>query len=124
MNWTFIILVLMALAILFILLRMNLKHIRRWLSTMAVRLQIRSLRTAINDADKDKAQTGRKNIVVYNTSISSFEPAQKKLLKRLAVSKVQSKVPAGFRQPKAKKRSQLTTGKVKQVEDKSLYVTK
>lgn len=91
---------------------------------MSVRLHLRSLRSAINDADKDKDETGRKNMVIYNSSISAFEPIQKKVLKRLATGKIQERVPAGFRQPKAKKRTALNVEKVKEVEEKSLYITK
>lgn len=124
MDKTFIISLLISLAIVFILIRMNLKRIRKYLSVLSVRLHIRSLRNAINGADKDKDDTGRKNIVVYNTAINAFEPVQKKMLKKLANKKVQDKVPAGYRQQKAKKKTYLTTHKVKQVEEKSLYVTK
>lgn len=99
------------------------KQIVDYLMRLRAGLKIRSLRQAIAAADKDKEQTGRKNMVVYNTDSKDFEPVSKRLLKKSAKAKVQEQVPDGFRKMKAKKRSSLTTKTVKQIEKKSLYVT-
>jgi len=100
------------------------KQLVKVLLKLKGKLHIQSLRTAINDADADKEKTDRKNLVVFNTSTGEFEPVQKRMLKGIAKMKSQNKVPAGFRQPKAVKKSALTLQKVKHVENKSLYVTK
>lgn len=91
------------------------------------RLHVESLREAINNADKDKMQTGRKNMVVFNTANSEFEPVQKRMLKFLAAKgkqKNNAKKTDGrkkFAKPVGKR--VLTGEKVKQVEKSSLYVT-
>lgn len=99
------------------------KYLVKKLLQLKNKLFFQSLRKAIGDADKDKNETGCKNIVIYNTDKKEFEPVQKKLLKRAASAKVQDKVPAGFRQPKAKKAAAFTAGRVRKIEKKSLYVT-
>lgn len=92
------------------------------------KLHIQSLRQAINNADKDKSATGRKNMVVYNISSGEFEPVQKKLLKtasRVTKNKnnaAQTKGRIKFAKPTKKR--YINPAKVKQTEQKSLYVTK
>src|SRR4051812_39496238 len=56
----------------------------KYLIRLRSKLHIRSLRTAINGADKDKDLTGRKNMVVFNTASGEYEPLQKRLLKNAA----------------------------------------
>lgn len=132
MNITFIISLIMSFAILIILVRMNIDRIRKYLNQLAVRLHIRSLRTAINEADKDKEKTDRKNIVVFNTSSGSFEPVQKRLLKNVAhagkntnnAALTKSRRRRGGVVAIGKKKTAVDTNKVKLVEKKSLYTTK
>jgi len=91
------------------------------------KLHIHSLRKAINDADADKEETGRKNMVVFNTTTGEFEPVQKKLLKTAAkVTKnknnaARTKGRVKFAKP-VKKRY-ITTERVNKTEKNSLYVT-
>lgn len=91
------------------------------------KLQIQSLRSAIRDADMDKDETGRKNMVVFNTTGGNFEPIQKNLLKKIAnrnKNKNNGKLTDGRKKfMKKKKKSQIDTDKVKTIEKKSLYVT-
>lgn len=75
--------------------------------------QLETLRKAIHDADKDKEKTGRKNMVIYNSTTKKFEPVQKKILKQ--VSKIQKQ--------KGIKRT-MKSQRIKQIEKKSLYVTR
>lgn len=75
--------------------------------------QLETLRKAIHDADKDKEKTGRKNMVIYNSTTKKFEPVQKKILKQ--VSKIQKQ--------KGGKRT-MSSQRIKQIEKKSLYVTR
>ena len=81
MNWIVLAGVLATLVLLAVVLK---KRLVAWLHYLRGKLHIESLRKAINDADADKQKTGRKNIVVMNTTTGSFEPAQKRLLKFLA----------------------------------------
>lgn len=99
------------------------KHIRAWLLKIRAKLKIQSLRKAINEADSDKKQTQRKNIVVFNALSGQFEAVPKKNLKRLAGKKIQPIVQSGYRQKKAVKASSISKKQVKQTEKKSLYVT-
>lgn len=75
--------------------------------------QLETLRTAIHAADSDKEKTGRKNMVIYNSTTKKFEPVQKKILKQ--VSKIQKQ--------KGIKRT-MKSQRIKQIEKKSLYVTR
>lgn len=75
--------------------------------------QLETLRKAIHDADADRGKTGRKNMVIFNTTTKKFEPIQKKKLKQ--VSQVQKK--------KGGKRT-MSSQRIKQIEKKSLYVTR
>lgn len=112
------------------------KQIAGWFFRMRGKLHVASLRNAIIDADKDKAKTGRKNIVVVNSTQGAFEPAQKRLLKflssknkgegdtgRVKVRRKNGRVKVvGRKQPKRINKT-LTTEHIKIVEEKSLYVT-
>lgn len=99
--------------------------IRNYLHHLSIKMQLGTLRTAIHDADDDKAKSKRKNIVVFNTDSKSFEPVQKRLLKFVAKNKVQKEVPDGYRRPAAyrKKKRPLDLNRVKEIEKESLYVT-
>jgi hypothetical protein len=99
----------------------------KFLLRVRSKLHIRSLRQAINDADKDKSETQRKNMVVFNTASGEYEPLQKRLLKtaakagknksNAAMTKYRKK-----RTPKGKKRI-LDPQRINKIEEKSLYVT-
>jgi hypothetical protein len=97
--------------------------LKRMLALRA-KLQIGSLKEAIGQADDNKEETGRKNMVVFNTTSGKYEPIQKKLLKKAASAKQQPPTRNGFRVPKAVKKTKITKERVKQIEEKSLYVTK
>lgn len=84
-----------------------------WLLKIKSRHQLETLRNAIHAADSDKEKTGRKNMVIFNTTTKKFEPVQKKLLKQ--VNQVQKK--------KRLSRT-LDPKRIHQIEKKSLYVTK
>lgn len=103
------------------------KPIRKWMMFLRAKLQIQSLRSAIRDADKDKEETGRKNMVVFNTHGGNFEPITKKLLKAVAnknKNKNNGKLTDGRKKfMQKKKKSEIDTEKVKTIEKKSLYVT-
>lgn len=100
------------------------------LKRLAIKLQLNSLREAIHKADHDKETTGRKNMVVYNTTVSAFEPVQKKLLKKIAKAGKNknnaAKTPGRmwFQKNNKKKKTSVDTQRVKQLEEESLYVTK
>lgn len=94
------------------------------LLSLKAKLHLKSLRIAIGEADKDKATTNRKNMVVFNTSSNQYEAIQKKLLKKAATSKKQDPARNGYRVRQAVKRTKIKTGQVKKIEEKSLYVTK
>lgn len=100
----------------------------RWLLKLRGKLVIRSLRQAIEHADRDKDKTGRKNVVVFNTHSGKYENLQKKVLKAAATvgkNKNNAALTEGrLRMMKAKKKRQFTTDRVRQIEKKSLYVTK
>lgn len=114
-----------------LVLRVFRKPIRNWLLRLRAKMQIHSLRNAIAGADEDKAETGRKNMVVYNTVSGEFEPLQKRVLKRIsnnAKRKNNSKMTDGRKW--AQQNGKTKTGKryfthkrVKETEKKSLYVT-
>jgi hypothetical protein len=91
-------------------------------------LRIRSLRQAIGDADKDKDQTGRKNMVVFNTASGEYEPIQKRLLKAASRSgknkSNKAMTPGRMKMMKKQKARVLSIARVHTIEKKSLYVTK
>lgn len=123
MNWIVLIVVLAALVLLAVILK---KKIVGWLHYLRGKLHIESLRQAINDADADKKETGRKNIVVMNTATGSFEPAQKRLLKFIAAkgkNKNNGKKTDGRKKFAKPVKRKLDSADVKRIEKKSLYVT-
>jgi hypothetical protein len=96
---------------------------------MRARLQMGTLRHAIHDADDDKKKTGRKNMVVFNSTGGKFEPVQKKMLKKaanLTKNKSNKAMTKGRKKMlKGKKNGRvINMDRVKQIEEKSLYVTK
>lgn len=109
-----------------ILARIFRKRILGWLIRLRSKLQIRSLREAIGEADKNKADTGRKNMVVFNTVSGKYEPLQKRLLKAAANSgknKNNAAMTDGRKRMKRKKVRIVEHSGVKNIEKKSLYVT-
>lgn len=114
-------------SVIILLLRLFKKPIRKWMSVLKYKLQIQSLRSAIKEADDDKEETGRKNMVVFNQQGGNFETIQKNLLKRLAnknKNKNNAKMTEGRKKfMQKKKKTYITTDKVKTIEKKSLYVT-
>jgi uncharacterized protein (DUF885 family) len=107
-----------------------------WLHYLRGKLHVQSLRTAIVDADKDKATTGRKNMVVYNLANNEFEPAQKRLLKfmsnknkadgntgRVKVRKKNGRVVKVVKKKAKPINRTLTPERIHHIEKKSLYVT-
>lgn len=118
--------ILAAIGIVLLLIRIFRPAIIKWLYRLRARLHIQSLRQAISDADGDKEQTQRKNMVVYNTAIKEFEPLQKQLLKaaeRAGKNKNNAKMTDG-RKRVLKRKKKLLQQDVKMMEKKSLYVTK
>lgn len=97
--------------------------IRMRVIRLSHKLKMQTLRQAINDADKDKAKTGRKNIVVYDTDTQEYRTTQKKLLKSAANAKERLATPNGFRRPPAKKLTPLSHERVRTIERKSPYAT-
>lgn len=97
------------------------------LLALRAKLQISSLKEAIGLADKDKAKTGRKNMVVFNTVSGKYEPLQKRLLKNAAnaTKNRSNKAMTEGRKRMMKKRKAriIDMNRVHQIEDKSLYVT-
>lgn len=93
------------------------------------KLHLQSLRTAINEADKDKADTGRKNMVLPDSTMGQFEPYQKKVLKAVAKNnrnKNNAKMTPGrkrYLSMNKKEKGTITMDRVKELENKSLYVT-
>lgn len=98
------------------------------LLSLRAKLQLGSLRVAIGEADKDKAKTDRKNMVVFNAYSGKYEPLQKKALKAHANSrknKSNKAMTEGRKKMMKKKPARvIDMEKVKQIEEKSLYVTK
>lgn len=123
MNWIYLIAFLSGFVL---VLRLLKKPLTPWLLRMRGKLFVGSLRNAINEADKDKKQTGRKNIVVFNTESESFEPAQKRLLKFLASkgkNKNNAKKTDGRKKFAKPLKRKLDHDQVSIIEKKSLYVT-
>jgi len=92
------------------------------------KMRMSTLREAIGKADENKAKTGRKNIVVFNNVSGAYEPLQKRLMKTA------HKVQKGKGQPaqtkyrkkhvKVIKSSRFTVDRIRQLENKSAYVTR
>lgn len=99
----------------------------RWLMSLRTKLQIRSLRHAIADADNNKSTTGRKTMVVFNRTAGSYETVEKKTLKtasNLFKNKNNAKMTEGRKKMAKKKPARAFDPKrVKTIEKKSLYVT-
>lgn len=121
--------IILSLGVFILLIRVFRKAIVSYLLKLRGRLTVASIRNAIQEADKDKEKTGRKNMVVFNTASGSFEPVQKKLLKGIARknrNRSNAKQTDGRKRYLAqnpKEKSYLTSERVKTVEKKSLYTT-
>lgn len=89
------------------------KEIIRFLFKIKTKYSLGTLREAIHEADNDKKKTGRKNMVIYNSTTKTFEPVQKKLLKQVANHNKRKKI-----------KSDININRIKQIEKKSLYVTR
>lgn len=112
------------------------KQITAYMYRLRGKLHVLSLKQAIIDADDDKKNTGRKNMVVMNVVSGSFEPLQKRLLKflsqknkgdgdtgRVKVRRKNGRVKVvGRKKPKQINKT-VTSERVHQIEKKSLYVT-
>jgi hypothetical protein len=105
-------------------------RLRNWtvkrLLKLRAKLQLGSLREAIVQADQDKEKTGRKNMVVFNTTSGKYEPVQKKLLKaasQMGKNRSNKAHTEGRRRMLKHKERAFTPQRVKHIEKKSLYVT-
>jgi hypothetical protein len=96
-------------------------RIIRWLFRLRGRLRKESLRDAIDQADSIKKKTGRKAMVVFNNYSGKYEPLQKRHLKGI-VRKATVKSSKTTSRSKKKKRV-INHSRVKQIENRSLYVT-
>lgn len=89
-----------------------------------------SLREAIVDADEIKEKTGKKAIVVFNNHGGTFEAMSKRLLKKAAKNGKAKGSPALTKARKKRKLiktaapGRFTSSRIKNLEKKSLYVTK
>lgn len=115
------------LTIVFIL-RANRERVFKWLSLHRMKLRVNSARVAIKDADKNKEETGRKNMVVYNNASQAYEPIQKRLLKYVAKKQKnksnKAMTPGRKRMMRGKKkRVFINNDGVKGLEKNSIYVT-
>lgn len=103
------------------------KQIVNRLYRLKMKVQLMTLRTAIHDADGDKEKTGRKNMVIYNSTQGKFEPIQKKKLKLVAAAgknKSNKSLTAGRKKRKVPARKRLIDiDRVRNIEEKSLYKT-
>ena len=109
-----------------LLIRVFRVQILRWLIRLRAKLKVKSLREAIEDADKDKKKTGRKNMVVFNAASGRYEPLQKRILKAGAKSgrnKNNAKMTDGRKRMMKKKKRVVDPAIIKSIEEKSLYVT-
>lgn len=117
--------VILSLSLAILMIRINRMKILQWLLRLRARLRIQSLRGAIQEADKDKAETKRKNMVVFNTASGKYEPFQKQLLKNVQMAgknKNNAKMTEGRLKFK-KTKKKLLIQDVRTMEEKSLYVT-
>ena len=121
MNWLVLVGIIATIVLAAVLLKGKLV---KWLHYLRGYMHIENIREAIKGADKDKAETDRKNMVLINRETESFEPYQKKYLKRIANAKKVDDTPKGFRKKKAKKiKPDLKATDVAKLEKKSIYVT-
>lgn len=104
----------------------------KYLTKLRGKLHIQSLRDAIGAADKDKAKTGRKNMVVLNSTSGQFESVQKRQLKILTGSRKNKsnasmtkhrKKRGGMVLTQSRKEKILAGSDIKTIQQKSLYVT-
>lgn len=109
-----------------LLMRIFRKQIRRWVGVMCVRFKIGSIRTAIEEADKNRDETGRKTMIVYNTVSGGYEAVEKRLLKKAAnIKNKNNAVKTDGRKKLARsKRRILDHDRVRSIEEKSLYVAR
>lgn len=101
-------------------------RVRKFLNKAAMKLQLSTLRQAIHDADANKEENGRKNIVIFNTVNKAFEPVEKRVLKRMADKNRNTNNAAKTKYRKrnhGKGKRVLDSERVKTIEKKSLYVT-
>lgn len=101
--------------------------IRKWAYQKKTTMQLGTLRGAIHAADDDKEATGRKNLVIFNSTAGSFEPIQKKQLKAITKfgKNTNNKAMTEGRKKmmSTKKRRSVSVARSKQIEKSSLYVT-
>jgi hypothetical protein len=91
------------------------------------RLNVVSLRMAIEQADKINASTGRKMIVIFNSDKMEYEAVEKQLLKTAANARKVKGQPAKTeyrKKQKEKKPGAITHQRVHRIEKRSLYVTR
>lgn len=92
------------------------------------KLRFQTLREAIAGADKIKADSGRKAMVLFNNSSGKYEALPKKVLKQVAEKRKVKGQPAQteYRKKRPVKQSpgRFTNARVKQLEKKSAYVTR
>lgn len=111
-----------------VIIRMFRGPIIKYLRKIQNKIFFHSLRKAIGDADADKERTSRKNIVVYDTDDREFKPVHKRTIKQVAnmtKNKSNRKQTEGAKKMNKKRKAPvLTMDRVKNIEKKSLYVTK
>lgn len=110
-----------------LLLRVFRKPIVRGLLILKAKLNIRSLRGAIQEADDNKERTDRKTMVVFNMSSGEWETVEKKVLKKASSmnrNTNNAKMTDGRRRFMKKKNRAFDNDRVKAIEKKSLYVTR
>ncbi len=91
------------------------------------RLNVVSLRMAIEQADKIQAATGRKMIVIFNSDKMEYEAVEKQMLKSIANNrkvKGQPKQTDYRKKQGERKPGSITHHRVHRIERRSLYVTK
>jgi hypothetical protein len=91
------------------------------------RLRMDSLREAIGAADQNKAENGRKNMVVFNNYSGAYEAVEKRKLKLVRQKHVVKGQPKQTDYRKSRKKNvkpgRFTNDRIHQLENKSAYVT-
>lgn len=108
------------------LIRLFRHRIIKYLLRLRVKVRISSLRGAIHEADENKEKTGRKNMVIQKPD-GFFETVQKRRMKaasNLTKNKNNAKLTPGRKKFMKKKERLFEPGRLKEIENKSLYVTK
>ena len=108
------------------------RYIRRLLYNRLIKirskLRFQSLREAIDGADKIKADTGRKAMVLFNNSSGKYEALPKKVLKAVADKRKVKGQPAQTeyrrKRPVKQSKGRFTNERIKTLEKKSAYVTR